>query len=63
MNLTAGSRAFVTSRHPRLDVDVVINGQTVDRWTFQYDVPGVERMSIPAPVVAGRNTLDVELRF
>jgi hypothetical protein len=51
-------------RHPQLDVDLVINGQTVDRWIFRSGAPVArQRARIPAALVGGRDGLDIELRF
>ncbi len=64
LTLVADVRAFVTRRHHRLDVDVVINGQTLDRWTFRDGRPVKERrVRIPGALVAGRPFIDVEFRL
>ena len=52
------------ARHPQLDVDVVVNGQRVDRWIFRPAAPVArQRARIPAELVGGRGGLDIELRF
>ena len=41
--------------HPRSSVDIVVNGQTVDQWTFRSTNPASRRQArIPARALAGR---------
>jgi hypothetical protein len=62
--LDVSARAFVEAQHPRLYVDVVVNGQKVDQWTFRSAAPIARRQAhIPATLAASRRGLDVELRF
>jgi hypothetical protein len=61
--LTAELRGFVTDAHRRLDADVVVNGQTVERWTFRQGRLDTKRSArIPASVIGGRRVLDVQFR-
>lgn len=63
--LMEGSRPFVSKLHTHLDVDVVINDQIVDRWSFEYgSTTGLQRRTlVPRTVVAGRERLDFEFRI
>lgn len=63
--LMEGSRPFVSKLHTHLDLDVVINGQTVDHWSFEYgSTTGVQRRTlVPRAVVAGFRRLDLEFRL
>lgn len=63
--LTVDGGAFVAPQHPRLHVDVVVNGQKVDEWTFRSALrPAARRETrIPGNLTAGRKTLDLEFRF
>jgi hypothetical protein len=59
---------FVVERlHPRLLVDVVVNGQKLDEWLFRVGNARPERrVRIPAALAAGRRgpgSLDIELRI
>lgn len=64
LTLNAGARPFVTPRNPQLDVEVAVNGEMVERWTFRYGQPETERhMHVPARVTAGHRMLDLEFRF
>jgi hypothetical protein len=57
-------RAHLEQMHRRLDVDVVVNGQTVDHWVLRSAAPGMRRQTrIPAALAAARRGLDIELRF
>ncbi len=63
--LTVEAGAFVVPQHPRLYVDVVVNGQPVDQWIFRYPFRSAARWEarIPAALAAGRRDLNVEFRF
>ena len=63
--LSLNASAFVVPQHPRLYIDVVVNGQTIDQWIFRSAFrPGWRReLKIPAAVRAGRRGLDIEFRF
>jgi hypothetical protein len=62
--LTVDGRAFVEQMHPRSSVDIVVNGQTVDQWTFRSTNPASRRQArIPAKALAGRRGIDLEFRF
>jgi hypothetical protein len=55
---------LVTPAHPRLDVELVVNGESIDAWTFGLPGGFVHRRSrIPGLVAARRPELDVELRI
>jgi hypothetical protein len=47
----------------RLDVDVMVNGQPLDRWSFASEASVTQRVRIPSAVAANRGSLDIELRF
>jgi hypothetical protein len=54
---------FVVPQHPRLHVDVAVNGQVVDQWVFRSGaIVGRRSARIPANVVAGARELTIELR-
>jgi hypothetical protein len=61
--LEANITGFVARNHPRLDVDVVVNGQTVDRWVVRSTSRSSRRTSIPPSTAALRQGLDVEFRM
>lgn len=63
--LTVEAAAFVVPQHPRLYVDVFVNGQPVDQWTLRYAFRPASRWEarIPAAVMAGGRDLNVEFRF
>jgi hypothetical protein len=62
--LALDTTAFVARGHPRLDVDIVINGVQVDQWILRSLRPvSVRRARIPADVIARRPSVDIELRF
>jgi hypothetical protein len=62
--LQVDATPFAIRQHPRLSVDVVVNGQTVDQWVFRFALPGARRQArIPAALIGGRHELDVEFRF
>ncbi len=65
MTLVEGSRAFVTKLHPRLDVDIMVNGRTVGRWSFEHGstAGSQRRLVIPRDVVAGADRLAVDFCF
>ena len=66
--LEAKVRAFVTERHPVLDVFVVANGQSVGRWTFTswgqprqpWEASELRHLEIPAAVIARSPVLFVQ---
>ena len=49
--------------HRRLDVDVVVNGQTVDHWIFRSRPHSRRETRIPAALAAQRQGLDIEFRL
>ena len=54
---------LVTPAHPRLDVDLVVNGEPIEAWTFELPGGFVHRRArIPGFVAARRPELDVEFR-
>jgi hypothetical protein len=63
--LTVEATGFTVPEHPRLFVDVVVNGQPVDQWTLRYAFRPASRWEarIPAALTAGRRDLNVEFRF
>jgi uncharacterized protein DUF6311 len=54
---------FLKPYHPRVDVDLVINGETLDGWTFAEEAATTKRVRIPAASAAGRRALDIQLRI
>jgi hypothetical protein len=54
---------LVEPLHPRLDVDVVVNGRTVGEWIFQSPSAAHRQARIPPALFADRRSIDVELRF
>ena len=60
--LTVNAGAFVEPVHPVLDVDVVANGQTIDRWTFDLTPAPPRTARIPAALAFARRELDIEFR-
>ena len=63
--LSLSASAFVVPQHPRLYIDVVVNGQTIDQLIFRSAFrPGWRReLRIPAELRALRRGLDIEFRF
>jgi len=62
--LEVDAEPFVGEGYSHLEVEIAVNGTTVDRWVF--DVPATPRRlqaRIPASTVAGRTSLDIELRI
>jgi hypothetical protein len=60
LSVDVDAQPFVVAGHPRLDVDLVVNGERIARWT--YDAASIQtRQSaqIPASVAARRNGLDI----
>jgi len=65
LRLVAEAGALVTERHPKLDVFVVANGQSLGRWTFTtwtgsgipMESSETKRIDIPAAVVAKSRVL------
>jgi hypothetical protein len=50
--LTVVAEGFVSAPHPRTSVDVVVNGDVVDHWTFQLgEGPGRRSALLPPEVV------------
>lgn len=54
---------FLPSAQSRLDVDVMVNGQPLGRWSFTTEASVTQRVPIPSAVASSRRTLDIELRF
>ena len=64
LTLEVTALPLVTAAHPRLDVDVVVNGESIDTWMFALPGGFVQRRSrIPGPVAVRRPELDVEFRI
>jgi Family of unknown function (DUF6311) len=63
--LTVDGGAFVVPQHPRLHVDVVVNGRKIDEWVFRSALRPASRREtgIPAELAAGRRSLDLEFRL
>jgi hypothetical protein len=60
--LEAAIGGFAGPRTRRLDVDVVVNGQTADHWVIRSAAELRRQIRVPASVVAARGELDVEFR-
>jgi hypothetical protein len=61
--LTVDSTPLVTRAHRRLDVEVVINGQQLDVWTFRYGIrERPRRVAVPAWVAVKQRFIDLEFR-
>jgi hypothetical protein len=57
---------LVPDQHPSLQVDVLANGQVIDRWPYRYpkDKETVDRSAqIPASVIAESPVLRIEFRI
>jgi hypothetical protein len=56
---------FIVERlHPRLLVDVVVNGQKLDEWMFRVgNMRPQRRVRIPAALAESRRGLDIEFRI
>jgi hypothetical protein len=64
LTLHVRASPFLAPLHPRLDVDVVVNGSLVDTWTYRIEGSEPARdAEIPAAVLASRPGLDIEFRF
>ena len=62
--LSADVIGFVFAAHRRIDADVVINGHTVDRWTFRHGrLDRKKSVRIPGAMVAGRSLVVVQFRI
>jgi Family of unknown function (DUF6311) len=61
--LEASVTAFIERAHRRLDVDVVVNGQTVDHWVVRSAGRSRRQTRIPGAVAAARRGLDIEFRM
>ncbi len=63
--LVEGYRPFVSRQHRHLDVDVSVNGHTIDRWAFEYgDATRAERRAIaPLEMISGQTQLDLDLHI
>lgn len=58
------AQPFVWPQHPRLHVDVVVNGQTVDQWVFRLGSTVARRSArIPATLLANTRQLTIEFRI
>jgi hypothetical protein len=58
------AQPFVWPQHPRLHVDVVVNGQAVDQWVFRSGaVVGRRAARIPPSVVGSARELTIEFRI
>jgi hypothetical protein len=57
--LTVRARGFVVPQHPQQDIDVLLNGTAVGRWSFNsFEI--VEReLRLPASLVAGSDMLEL----
>ena len=58
--LEASIVGFIERGHRRLDVDVAVNGQTLDHWIVRSSGPSHRRTRIPAAVWTARGGLDIE---
>jgi hypothetical protein len=55
---------FLAPLHPQLDVDVVVNGSLIARWTYHIEGSEPARdAEIPPAVARSRSGLDIEFRF
>jgi len=62
--LRVNATPFLAPLHPRLDVDVVVNGARVTTWTYRIEGwSSVQEAEIPAAAVQKRAGLDIEFRF
>jgi len=54
---------FLAPSQSGLDVDILVNGQPIDRWTFTSPESDTRRARVPPSVRAARDGLDIEFRF
>ncbi|MBD1869717.1 hypothetical protein H6F95_20925 [Cyanobacteria bacterium FACHB-471] len=65
VELSAIARAFVNEEHPKLDVEVIVNGEEVGQWEFVYgeSADGERKAVIPADLVAKQNPLEIVFKM
>ena len=61
--LAVESVAYVPDWHPRLDVRVVLNGETLGCWSVETAAMTERTLPVPAALVAGRRELLLEFHF
>lgn len=64
LTLSLTADAFLAPQHPQQRVEVLVNGHTIERWTFQPNPPSRDRqVLIPASIVAGQTRVVVTFRL
>lgn len=62
LGLRLATGAFLRRGHPRLNVDVVVNGHLIEAWTIRSRIIADRTFHIPGEVASARPGLDIELR-
>jgi hypothetical protein len=63
LTLVVRGRAFIERGHPRLRVEVAVNGQVLDQRTFRSPAGFTARVHIPPELAQLRPAVDVEFRI
>jgi hypothetical protein len=63
LTLKARARALVSDAQKVQLVDVMVNGRHLARWTFDRLEPVVQTLRIPADVLAGLTTVEIDFRI
>lgn len=61
--LIAFMQAFIGPKHPRLEVEVIVNGKPVERWTFEQENAAERRALIPGHMITDRSLTYIAFRI
>ena len=63
LELVVAAKPFVNEKHPQQEVDVVVNGERVGRWTYDTSRTIKQRATIPAELVKQQIPMTLTLRL
>ena len=62
LDLDVDAVPLLAPRHPALDVDLIVNGRALAKWTYGPGSPSRRTVRIPAAVVSARHEIDIEFQ-
>ncbi|HEX4566347.1 MAG TPA: DUF6311 domain-containing protein [Vicinamibacterales bacterium] len=63
LDLDVDALPLLAPRHPRLDVEVIVNGESVATWIYDRSSPLRQSVRIPVSAASARREIDIEFQI